>query len=56
MIWKFVPSILLAIVAVALAFASIPTPGGTDANIILLAPALALALLAIIAALIAWLS
>jgi hypothetical protein len=55
MIWKFIPSILLAIVAVALAIASMPTPGGTDANVVLLFPALALALLAIVAALIAWL-
>ncbi len=54
MIWKFIPSILFAIVALAFAIASKPAPGGTDANVILILPAGVMGVLAIISALMAW--
>ncbi len=53
--FKFIPAIILAIISGLCLLAARPTPGGVDANAIMVLPAAAIGLLSVVAALVAWL-
>lgn len=52
--WKYIPAMVLAIIALFCALTAIPTRGGVNANVFMIFPAGGFGVLALIAAVLAW--